>query len=778
MKKSLVVDAQIFQTPDANRGMALYTRSLLNAVLSQEHFDEVTFIANQGLPEVSVDITKLAAQHHTTSKVVTLELEYLKSSVQPVKALKHNKKALTHYVAANLDGAEVFFLIPSFFVAGIYPAFPEGPQVRKLLLFHDLIPLLFYNRYKNSWNYADYLARYPLIFEADKIFTNSETVFNDIVVNLGINSEHVSYIGGAAADRSALTSSRPQKAPTKKFILMPSGNDPRKNNHNAIQAFEVFRKNSKEDYLLVITSHFDRKTIAELSELSPNIVFAGSVTNEEMLWFFTNAQAVFFPSLYEGLGMPLLEGVESARPIACSNIDVFREIHQTAFNFFNPEDVQDMAAKLQQTVETSAVDNKAYTAILKHFNWRKAGERFTRNLPAQPTQPRSKKRCAVFTPVPSGYSAIGKVVQLLHPALSQNFDIDYYFDVGSKPAESRPNYLPYLSSCYDASEFSAKRYAEYDTVIYNLGNSEYHTNTITQALCYPGIAIFHDTHLTGIFDLLQNEGYISQERRDVENTLTDMANTSRSSCITSLANAQLGVLVHSKYAQKAVEEVSVNKFALAYANLPVTSPGYFHEATHEVFRVGFAGVLTADKGLQLIEKLEQDTRTAGIAIEVFGFTTDKKVITWLRSKGITLRTDVSDFEYQCLLRRMDVLVNYRESYHGETSLTCLEAMRFGVPVIVKSGQGWFGELPSTAVLKAKTAEQVIDLVFGLYDKQIAASGYAEKSRKLVRDSFGYQQYVATLTELSAAPSVNRALAEMMKQAPAKQEVLQEITEGA
>jgi glycosyltransferase involved in cell wall biosynthesis len=81
-----------------------------------------------------------------------------------------------------------------------------------------------------------------------------------------------------------------------------------------------------------------------MTAYSDDIVFTGNVSEGTMKWLFDNCAFLVFPSEYEGLGLPVLEAIDSKKQIACSDISVFRELSATAFLFFDPLDPESSAA--------------------------------------------------------------------------------------------------------------------------------------------------------------------------------------------------------------------------------------------------------------------------------------------------------------------------------------------------------------------------------------------------------------------------------------------------
>jgi len=75
--------------------------------------------------------------------------------------------------------------------------------------------------------------------------------------------------------------------------------------------------------------------------------FPGYVTTDELLALYRLARCLVFPSLFEGAGLPVLEALEQALPVACSDIPPLREYAGDAASFFDPVDAQAIAGALR-----------------------------------------------------------------------------------------------------------------------------------------------------------------------------------------------------------------------------------------------------------------------------------------------------------------------------------------------------------------------------------------------------------------------------------------------
>jgi glycosyltransferase involved in cell wall biosynthesis len=77
----------------------------------------------------------------------------------------------------------------------------------------------------------------------------------------------------------------------------------------------------------------------------------GRVPPEELVGLYQTAAALVFPSLYEGFGQPPLEAMACGCPVACSDAASLPEVCGDAARLFDPRDVEDLAAAVEQVLD-------------------------------------------------------------------------------------------------------------------------------------------------------------------------------------------------------------------------------------------------------------------------------------------------------------------------------------------------------------------------------------------------------------------------------------------
>lgn len=90
--------------------------------------------------------------------------------------------------------------------------------------------------------------------------------------------------------------------------------------------------------LLVIIGSLNKEQIILLSKYSVNYLNFQNLSFEEMINQYNLCDIVMFPSLYEGFGLPILEGQAVGRPVITSNLLSMPEVGGDGVYYVNPYD--------------------------------------------------------------------------------------------------------------------------------------------------------------------------------------------------------------------------------------------------------------------------------------------------------------------------------------------------------------------------------------------------------------------------------------------------------
>jgi glycosyltransferase involved in cell wall biosynthesis len=125
------------------------------------------------------------------------------------------------------------------------------------------------------------------------------------------------------------------------IILYPARPWPHKNHTRLFEAFESLRETRPQLRLVLTGGGLDR-----LEPLPEGVESLGSVPAEQLASLYRRAACLVYPSLYEGFGLPVLEAMACGCPVAASNAGAIPEIAGDAAVFFDPTDVEAMAAAM------------------------------------------------------------------------------------------------------------------------------------------------------------------------------------------------------------------------------------------------------------------------------------------------------------------------------------------------------------------------------------------------------------------------------------------------
>ncbi|MGI4830223.1 MAG: glycosyltransferase family 4 protein [Janthinobacterium lividum] len=120
------------------------------------------------------------------------------------------------------------------------------------------------------------------------------------------------------------------------YVLVPGGLHHRKNAELILEAWpEMHRR--RPELKLVITSH-NTPIYLERAKLLPSIVTTGFQEEDALVALYHGAELVWFPSKYEGFGMPVVEAMACGAAVVASNSSAIPEIAGGAAAVLLPPD--------------------------------------------------------------------------------------------------------------------------------------------------------------------------------------------------------------------------------------------------------------------------------------------------------------------------------------------------------------------------------------------------------------------------------------------------------
>ena len=109
-----------------------------------------------------------------------------------------------------------------------------------------------------------------------------------------------------------------------RFWLSVGTIEPRKNQRGIVESYARYRAATREPMPLVLAGGKgwlmdDFQAHLEHLGIRDHVVMTGYVTDAELVWLYRNCFANLYPSLFEGFGLPVLEGMQFGAPTIAAN---------------------------------------------------------------------------------------------------------------------------------------------------------------------------------------------------------------------------------------------------------------------------------------------------------------------------------------------------------------------------------------------------------------------------------------------------------------------------
>jgi glycosyltransferase involved in cell wall biosynthesis len=163
------------------------------------------------------------------------------------------------------------------------------------------------------------------------------------------------------------------------YLLYPANFWLHKNHSRLFEALAIYRRCATDGLRLVCTGAPNKTMRAleqeALRELGPGVVvFAGYLDEGEFTALLDGCAALIYPSLYEGFGMPVLEAMARGKPVLCSNATSLPEVADGAAEYFDPNDVPDIARAIGMLHDRDAVQQRIRCGLERAARFGSAAE--------------------------------------------------------------------------------------------------------------------------------------------------------------------------------------------------------------------------------------------------------------------------------------------------------------------------------------------------------------------------------------------------------------------
>jgi glycosyltransferase involved in cell wall biosynthesis len=182
---------------------------------------------------------------------------------------------------------------------------------------------------------------------ATRVIAISRQTADDVVSMLGVPTNRV-HVVECGVD--AIFSSPPHvvAGTGDPFLLGVGTPEPRKNLARLLDAFTLLRERGGAERLVLVGADGWGDT-----QLAPRagVELRGRVSDEQLRDLYAGAEALVFPSLWEGFGLPVGEALAAGCRVVCSDLPVLREVAGEMATYVDPRSPSSIANGIQRALE-------------------------------------------------------------------------------------------------------------------------------------------------------------------------------------------------------------------------------------------------------------------------------------------------------------------------------------------------------------------------------------------------------------------------------------------
>lgn len=261
-----------------------------------------------------------------------------------------------------------------------------------------------------EWEWRDQLYREGCE-QAALVVTATRWTKRDIMEQYGIPSERIAVIPRGPWVTPTMPSPRDVERVKKqyglpaRFAFYPAMSFPHKNHLRLFEALAILRDRHDVTLPLVCTGRQYEPYWPEITagverfKLQGQVFLLESVPADTLAAIFKSASLLVFPSLFEGLGLPVIEALEYELPVVSSRATCLTEVAGEAALYFDGTNVESMVETLlsvERQPERLKETRQAAGAALARFSWPKAAQTFVACYRAVGGAPLSTEQQALY----------------------------------------------------------------------------------------------------------------------------------------------------------------------------------------------------------------------------------------------------------------------------------------------------------------------------------------------------------------------------------------------
>lgn len=806
----LLVDLIGCQTPSRLRGIGRYTLGLTGALARSRGDNEMFCMADPLLPQSYEELRQefircLPAGHF---------LPYFHEPIpeNDPNEDKYRQLASSLICQARQAVSPDLVLTPSVFEVWGTPQvvvpLPDGKKrsYKQVAILYDLIPYIFRDRYLDSnpaygkW----YLERFNSLKNFDLLLAISEATRQDAIRILDLPPEKVVNISSAVGEQfQKMVVCETEKRElfqrlgiNRPFVFYLGNDDFRKNLEGAVEIFSNLPSDLIRTHQLLLNNVYDetviRNKIRSVGLTEQDVVICKRISDDDVLKLYNLCAAFIFPSLYEGFGLPVLEAMACGAPVLAANNSSLPEVVGRDDLLFDAKDPKQAASILARILTNAELREELSIYGLeraKQFSWEKSArlawqsmqsiqrENVRNQIFSSVQIKTNRSRIAFVSPLPPQQSGISDYSAELLPYLAKHFNIDLFVDSGLESSSD-----PRLQT-FHAHPWTEllKHRDDYATVVYQFGNSPFHSHMFELVKKFPGVVVLHDFFLSAVLAHLHNTIGDFSQILDKNHGLRSLVNLqSKESNIIrdwplnwQVLRQTKEVIVHSAFQKYLLDKYyqpgwqpqlnvipqlrtiepeitpKVKILAREQLHLPldsfvICSFGHMDEIklNHLIIQALSIAQVTCKRDCQLV--FVGSCYNSKYHNQIDNLITELKL-----SNKVHITGFVEESVYKRYLMAADIAIQLRQLSRGETSRAVLDCMAYGLPVILNA-HGTLNDYSDEDVIKIEDPVNLQELAQAMVRLEADESYGADKAahaRNRIKTSHNPESIVVAYTEV-------------------------------
>lgn len=433
----LAVDMQPCMTDSRERGIGRYSLSLVEAMARQLGQGDSLDLLLDGVDADRLSTARSAIRGRVgVGRIAHQIYPFDKHCTELVPELSECGSLLKSKLVSAVD-PDVLLVCSAFecggrFVSGYSKDAMSG--IPCAVIAYDLIPMLFPDRYLPDGHIhsAWYRKRAKQFARFDLYLAISDATRRDLIDILGIQPDRIAVIGAGLddefreigeIDRSGAAARLRSLGVTKPYVLTVGNADWRKNCIGAIGAFAGLPEDLRRSHQLVLTRVGDDVISAlagRYSNVADSVLILDTVSDTVLKDLYKATTVFFFPSLYEGFGLPILEAMAYGAAVLTSNRGSLPEVAKTRSSLFDPEDSCESSKMLCRALVDNDFRRDLMEGARQHaysFSWSKCASIAIDSL-------RKLASCRLVDRVPQAWQPSNGDIAIMASAVEQLPDSD------------------------------------------------------------------------------------------------------------------------------------------------------------------------------------------------------------------------------------------------------------------------------------------------------------------------------------------------------------------